>query len=117
MSEVRTFPCYQKCKVLTLYTALSCVWNVGIVPLIQYWTRDGSECAVSRSCRFTPGMSYDSSVSSECAAPTTESCVGRTPADIEPITNTNVAIIQACTFLMPSIWLEKLSVYSLIYVN
>lgn len=48
----------------------SCVWNVGIVQLIPNWTRDGSECAVSRYCRFTPGMSHDSSGSSECAAPT-----------------------------------------------
>lgn len=73
MSGVRTFPCYQKCKVLTLYTALSHVWNVCIAPLIPNWTRGGSECTVSRSCRFTSGMSHDSCVSSECAAPTTQS--------------------------------------------
>ena len=89
MSGVRTFPCYQKCKVLSLYTALSRVWNVGIAPLIPNWTRDGSECVVSRSCRFTPAISHDASVSSECAAPTTPSCVGRT-ADIQPITNTSL---------------------------
>jgi hypothetical protein len=35
-------------------------------------------------------MSHDSSVSSEWAAPTTQSCVGRTPADIQPITNTSL---------------------------
>jgi hypothetical protein len=87
LSGVRTFPCYQKCKVSSLYTALSRVWNVGIAPLIPNSTRDDSECVVSRSCRFTPGMSHDSSVSSECAAPTTPSCVGRAPADIQPVTN------------------------------
>jgi hypothetical protein len=119
LSGVRTFPCYQKCKVLSLYTALSRVWNVGIAPLIPNSTRDGSECVVSRSCRFTPGMSHDSSVSSECAAPTTPSCVGRTPADIQPITNTS---LERCRYSSLYIsharyLVRKLSVYSLIYVN
>jgi hypothetical protein len=87
MSGISTFPFYSINVKLPLYTTRKRAWNVGIAPFIPNWTR--SECAVSRFCRFIPGMSHDSSVSIERAAPTTLSCVDRTLSEIEPSTSQN----------------------------